>query len=347
MRWFIRRRLKSPDAETRKEAIELLSHKATVDEIQLFAHALQDENAAVRSAAAYAVSILRETAPRPCIQVVLPWLQDADFSLRMSGAIALDLLGWRPSNSEERVLNAIALGNFNSITPQEEAGLGILLPLLKTGSDSTRFAVVQTLEQLELQDPQIVQPLIDLLKDSSLPVRVTALQALGNTSDERRLTPLLAKLKDDAPQIRAVAAEALGKTGDAQYLPKILPLLKDAKFDVRLAAISALGRIKSPEALAPIISMLADSDSDVRKCAVESLGRLQDPRSVKALIEMMVDSETGVRHATANALQVVRSDWQSSREAQEAIPFFQESLKHEEYSVRDAAGKLLKRISVT
>lgn len=344
MRWLIRQRLKSKDAETRRQAIELLSQKAEAKDVQLFAQALQDGNAAVRSAATSAVILLSKTCPAPCIEALLPWLNNPDFLLRLNAATALDLLGWRPSTSEERVLNAIALGNFNSIGPLEEAAVGILLPLLKTGSESTRFAVAQTFEQLQLQDPRIVQPLIDLLKDPNLPVRVTAMQALGNLTDERRIDPLLATLKAELPQMRAIAVEALGKTGDEKYLSMLLPLLKDPNFEVRLSVITALGRIKSPDSLAPIVSMLKDADTDVRKCAVESLGRLGDARAVESLVPMLIDYESIVRHATANALQIIDWNWQTSDATKRAIPFLEASLKHEEYWVRDAAAKTLHRI---
>ena len=144
--------------------------------------------------------------------------------------------------------------------------------------------------------------------------------------------------------MRAIAAEALGKTGDPKYLPKILPLLKDVNFEARLAAIGALGRLNSAEALEPIVSLLVDSDPDVRKAAVESLARLRDPRAVQALIPMLIDSESVVRHAAANALQVVDCHWQSSKDAENLVPFLEASLKHESYSVRDAAAKTLGRI---
>ncbi len=344
MRWLIRSKLKSTDPEIRQEAIDKLKLRAGVEDVHGFARCLCDENALVRRAAVSAIVVLRETAAEPCIQALLPWLKDQDFALRGVAANALDLLGWRPATSEDRVLNAIAQGNFNSISAKEEAALDILLPLLKYKSQSIRFAVAQTLEQAHFQDPRIVQPLIELSKDAHLPVCITALQALSDSSDERRLPTMLAMLKNPAPQARAIAVEAIGKAGKPEYLGKILPLLKDTNFEVRLAAIKALGQLQAPEAFEPLVAMLTDADTDVRKATIESLARLRDPRSLKALLPMLIDAESLVRHAAANAIQIINPDWQASKEAQESIPFLEESLKHDEYWVRDSAAKTLKRI---
>jgi HEAT repeat protein len=346
MRWLKHSRLKSKEPEVRRNAIEQLTQDCGLKEIKLFAHALRDEHAGVRSAAMNAISILRETSAAPCIAVLLPLLRDKDFELRREAVLALEILCWIPNTSEERVLKAIAQENFNDIAANEEAAIDLLLPLLKNESPAIRLAAAQTFERFHarVQDARMTEPLIVLLNDIEVSVRVAALHALSASSDERRIPPLLKLLKDELPQMRASAVEAIGKSGNAECLPKILPLLKDPKFEVRVATVSALGKMKNPDALEPIISMLTDSDVDMRKTAVESLTKLADPRSVAALIATLIDRESIVRHAAANALQVINFKWQISEEAQKAIPYLEESLKHEEYWVREAASKALARI---
>lgn len=346
MRWLNHSRLKSKDPKTRIRAINDLSHDAGPKEIHLFALALHDEDAGVRTAALNALGILRETNPAPCIAALLPSLKNSDFVARRNAADALDLLRWEPTTSEERVLKAIAQDNFGAISPSEEAAVELLLPMLKSGLPALRLSVTETLERLQTrkENPHFVEPLINLLKDPDLPVRVAALHALSNSSDERRIGPILKLFKNEVPHLRASSVEAIGKTGKAEYLPMILPLLKDPSYEVRVAAITALEQIKSPETLAPIISMLNDKDTDVRKKAVESLTQLRDPRSVKELIATLIDKESVVRHAAANALQIINFQWRISDEAQKMIPLLEAGLESEEYWVREAAAKALTRI---
>ena len=346
MQWLNHLRLKSKDAKAREKAIIGLAQKAGPNEIKLFAQALNDENPGVRTAATKAITMMRVTGVAQCVEELLPWLADSDLAVRRTGATALKLLGWTPSNAEQRVLNAIALGNFDLIRADDEPAVEHLLALLKIRSSAIRTSVAETFQRLQTrnEDPRTVEPLIALLDDPDLPVRVAAMHALCKLTDPRRIPPLLKLIDNSAPQLRMGALEAIGRTGRVEYLQRILPAMKDPSFEVRMTATVALSKIKSPEALEPIISMLRDPDTDVRKAAVECLARMQDPKSVKGLIQAMVDKESVVRHGAANALQIINFQWRISEEAQKAIPFLEAAQKDEEYWVREAATKALARI---
>lgn len=346
MRWLNHWRLKSKDPKIRERAINALCHDAGAGEIKFFAIALHDENALVRAAAARAIGVLRATRAEPCIQTLVPGLKSSDLTWRRNAGEALELLGWNPATSEERLRWAIALGNFDKISAAEESAMELLLAELKIGSPTNRIAVAETFARFEtrMNDKRIVEQLIALLDDPDLTVRFTALQALSNSEDERRLAPLLKLIKSEYPNMRASAVEAIGKTGRADFLPLILPLLKDPKFEVRVSAITALGYVKSAESLTPILGMLKDTDTDVRKAAVDSLARLRDPRSIRPLIVAMIDKESVVRHSAMNALQIINLQWRISEEAKRAIPELEAALNDEEYWVRESAAKALQRI---
>ncbi|MEP6662243.1 MAG: HEAT repeat domain-containing protein, partial [Verrucomicrobiota bacterium] len=281
-----------------------------------------------------------------CFPLLLPWLRDEDAGLRRNAADALEHLGWLPSTSAERVLNAIAFVNFQGINPEEEAAVEILLPFLKNNLASVRAATADTIEQILLrrQDERVVEPLIRALKDSETSVCSAALHALARSTDERRIPSLLAILKNSSIHLRAPALKAVGRVADPKLFSQVAPFLRDANYEVRLAAISALGRLKNPEALPLLLPFLKEEDADVRRSTVESLARLRDPRSIRPLIEMLVDVESVVRHAAANALQVVNCDWRISEEAKKIVPLFEEGLKHADYRVRDAAAKAIHRV---
>ena len=346
MQWLNHLRLKSKDAKAREKGILGLAASAGADEIKIFAQALNDENQAVRAAAAKAITMMRVAGVAQCVEELLPWLEDADLNVRRTAATALKHLGWTPSNAEHRVLNAIAMGNFELIRVDDEPAIVHLLELLKIGSSAIRTSVAQTLERLQSrnEDPRTVEPLISLLDDPDLQVRVAAMHALCQLTDPRRIPPLLKLMESQTPQLRIGAIEAIGRTGRVEYLSRIVPAIKDPSFEVRIAATIALSKIKSPESLEPITSLLKDPDTDVRKTAVECMARMQDPRSVKALIHALVDKESVVRHGAANALQIINFQWRISEEAQKAIPFLESALKDDEYWVREAATKALARI---
>lgn len=345
MRWLKRRQFKSKDPEIREETLCLLSAKAGAKDIRVFAEGLLDENMNVRRAATKAIALIPPSVVPECVDALVPLLQSTDFSLRKSAALALQSLGWNPKTPEQQALFLIALGNFESI-PADEGTVEPLLNALKIGPLPVQVGAAQALENIQshIQDPRIIGPLIDTLKNSEPNLRTTVLRALGSCADEKRIPPLLKAFKDPAPLVRIAAIEAIGKTGNPEYLKYFLPLLNDESFEVREAAVTELARIKTPEALDLIISALRDRDSDVRKRAVESLGKLRDPRSAGALISTLIDPESIVRHAAANVLQIINCNWRTSKEAQEAVPRLEAGLSNPEYWVREAAAKALSRI---
>jgi hypothetical protein len=119
--------------------------------------------------------------------------------------------------------------------------------------------------------PEVVTPLLELLKDDSFWVRGSAARALGSIGTPEVVTPLLELLKDDSDSVRRYAAEALGSIGTPEVVTPLLELLKDDSEWVRGSAARALGSIGTPEVVTPLLELLKDDDEWVRDTAFSAL----------------------------------------------------------------------------
>ena len=101
---------------------------------------------------------------------------------------------------------------------------------------------------VQLKDKEILDSLIDALKDTDPDVRQnlsTALSKFGQSAVE----PLVKALSSDTAGRRAGAAYALAQLGSGARpaLPKLLELLKDSDVDVRRQSSLAVSRILAPQ----------------------------------------------------------------------------------------------------
>jgi hypothetical protein len=106
-------------------------------------------------------------------------------------------------------------------------------------------------------DTQAVIPLIAVLNEPNLVVKVEAIGALGQLKDARAHVPLVTLLRDGDPRLRDAAARALGVIGRPEALPYLLPLLKDPVALVVEGAAMGLGLLESPQAVPPLLDRLA------------------------------------------------------------------------------------------
>ncbi|MBN1818445.1 MAG: HEAT repeat domain-containing protein [Sedimentisphaerales bacterium] len=170
----------------------------------------------------------------------------------------------------------------------------------------------------ELGDRRAVQPLIELLEDTSgsiggANVRPTARQDADspgdspkeiveaaklkvaratirplpvNNTDPSLLKTYLAGLKGRDITGRAKAAEELGKLRDVRAVPALLEVLNERDMTGRIheAAIIALGEIGDPRAFDVIVARLNPRMPSDAVPAVIALGKLGDPRAIEPLV---------------------------------------------------------------
>jgi HEAT repeat protein len=181
-----------------------------------------------------------------------------------------------------------------------------------------------------------LDPLVALLGQRRLSVRLAAARALGRVGTEealsavltllgrapplvvievvsivRRMGPLargplltlLSQARD--PAVRADAAQVASQAPDPAYLPSLLGYAWDEDPKVVVQAARALGSFVDPATPEVLRGLLGHPAWQVRAQAAKSLGRIVDTGSAAALARAMTDSSWWVRHNAAVALQQI------------------------------------------
>ncbi|MFH0796385.1 MAG: HEAT repeat domain-containing protein [Candidatus Omnitrophota bacterium] len=213
--------------------------------------------------------------------------------------------------------------------------------LIKIGRPATTY-LVDLLKEGELKGtvPEIVgairderatEALVNLLKDSDLYVRESAVLALGKIKDPKTVGPLVNILKEPKvnESISAVVRDALTKIGSVG-IPLLVEALKDESGAVRrnvalvlenlkwkpqggeetVTYLIALGKWEEvsnlgPDAFPYLVANLKIKDARIRSGAASALGKFKEPKAVTSLIERLADEDDAVREAAAIALGAI------------------------------------------
>ncbi|MBE7386032.1 MAG: HEAT repeat domain-containing protein [Leptolyngbya sp. SIO1E4] len=170
----------------------------------------------------------------------------------------------------------------------------------------------------ELEEPQAVPKLVELLKDSCPLVRVSAAYALGRNLSDSAIAPLIQQLRDWNGYVRKGIVWALGNSHNPAALNPLIDALKTDIPAVRLWAASALAQMVNVSyeavvaAIPPIIEVMRrDPISAVRSNCAWALGQLcrELPSNVvyataiDALIEAFAEEDDlGVREDARAAI---------------------------------------------
>ena len=184
-----------------------------------------------------------------------------------------------------------------------------------------------------LRPAAAVEPLLALLADRHVNVRLAAVDALGDIGDDRGLVHLIPLLEDPEPAVAWRALEALCRSGRdvGKQVLQYLDLTKDPhgiraavesirwvepqRAEDRLCAIAleprsvlrgptarVFAEIGSGRSEAALHALLFDPIPDVRAQAARALGALGRPEAVPALRAALVDDSWAVRMEAARAL---------------------------------------------
>lgn len=186
-----------------------------------------------------------------------------------------------------------------------------LLPLMASGNSSTRSAVVsillsmpdrprlirkyldfsktlagwtrdRALESMKTFGPDMIDPVLELLLDSDLDIRMAALLLAGSYQNPKAVPAIVPLLKDDDWWLRITAAETLGELGDAQAVGPLVECLKDP--EARWAAVDALGRIGDHRALPGLAELLKSPEAEVRIEVIMALKSFDHPKILEVLL---------------------------------------------------------------
>jgi len=201
-------------------------------------------------------------SPQTAIVPLLALLQDEDteeelawFAVRILGQIQhADVLATlvetlKTATSEE--VRAIAAEVLASQGTQAIAALTQLL-----SESEWRLLAVRALSQI--RHSATIAPLLEVVQDADVQVRVAAIEALSSFHDARVPPVLMAALDDRSALVRREAAVGLGfhpLLADA-IVPRLQICLYDFNLDVCRQAAIALGRLKTAAAAVALFDLL-------------------------------------------------------------------------------------------
>jgi HEAT repeat protein len=367
---FLIERLKDRNSYVRRSVAEALS-KIIVAEVsvtvlkaimeaftQRLGQGLEDEDSYVRRKVA---RTLGEMEYDRVVEALIEALRDEDSYVRRSVAEALDGIGWKPRNDEERVLYYIAKEDWDECVKMGGVAVEFLIERLKDKDRYVRSSVAWALGKIG--DARAVDTLIEALKDEDSYVRASVAWALGEIGDARAVSALIEALKDEDSYVRGGIAKVLGNLGwepkseeervlyyiangdwdecvkmGAVAVEFLIERLKDKNSDVHDKSIDSLVKIAKKDlgVVDKLIKALKDEDSYVRISVAWALGEIGDARAVDALIEALRDEDSYVRESIAWALGAIGDA--------RAVDSLIKTLKDDDYFVRESAKVALFRI---
>ena len=174
--------------------------------------------------------------------------------------------------------------------------------LMRSDDSSDRRMAASMLAEVG-NDPEAIERLVELLKDTNGGVRdasQSALMFLGGHYTVEKVVPFVAEID---PGLRNAAIDILRKIGD-DGIDVLHTLAVDKSDDIRLFVLDILGTIGNPESVDVLIGALRDPNSNVRNAAVVSLGLLGHPKAFEHL-KPLIEDEEWIRFSTIEALSQI------------------------------------------
>jgi HEAT repeat protein len=222
--------------------------------------------------------------PQPATAGLRALLDDADASIRIQAAIALQRLG----NVDAKVLTVLT-ASLNEEQENFEAS-----EALRAEARKSALLLAERVVDAKATVPQRLRA-------------VRILTGVDRPSAAARAT-LVKGLAADAPEVRSCSALALAaRTPEDPALLKLLEAgLKSREGELKRECAMALGRTRSGAAVAPLMALLR-KDKELREVAAGSLSQLpRDEKTVGELIALLKEPET--RSAAARALGQLREN---------------------------------------
>jgi HEAT repeat protein len=130
--------------------------------------------------------------------------------------------------------------------------------------------------------------------DPVAPVRIAAIESLGEIGDADGIAALLPIVADSDPAIATPAMLALGGAGNPSVLPLLVGELAGADRGRCLAALEAIARLAHPAAVPSVAAVArAHAEPELRERATLALARIGEPDAIGALAALAEDPARG------------------------------------------------------
>ncbi len=178
---------------------------------------------------------------------------------------------------------------------------------LKSIDWQARVAAVEKLRNA--RDEKTVNLLMEIVgtREERTPVKVTAIQLLGEAGDPRAVEVLLPIFNDstlnwECPALKSYTAVALGSfRGDSRVVDALISGIDDHELLTREACIRSLGRIGSEKAVPHLIRVLNDEHVSIRLSAIKALGDIGNSQALPYLERIAASEKDSVVKEQAEA----------------------------------------------
>jgi HEAT repeat protein len=254
-----------------------MAHLADERSVRLLITYIQSENVQTSH---FAISVLKAVGKK-ALDAIPSLIQVADKRGFIDAIEAISTIGptsppvikeiARLLESKDDYIQEAAAKCLESFGPGAECVSRELTRALRGHNWRVRLSVMRTLSAIGAHDKEVVDGLVDILReDSCISIEaVTLLSKIGSQSS----AALIDLLSHDNPAVRANAVFCLGKIGEKSAVGNLCKLSKDKNSAVRIAVMSALGRIgeKTDDVIRVLKEAQGDSDSNVKNRADEVL----------------------------------------------------------------------------
>ncbi|MFX1293815.1 MAG: HEAT repeat domain-containing protein [Promethearchaeota archaeon] len=157
---------------------------------------LKDANLMIRMLATEALGKLGASR---AVEPLILCLKDVDYSIRSKAARSLGLL--RNTKAVEDLINCLSDEN-SEVRIESARALGLIKdpkafnPLIKSLMDDSQEVQEAVVEAIKLLDINVVDPLIEQLKDNNLELRYHAAWALSKLGNIKAIKPLISYVSD-------------------------------------------------------------------------------------------------------------------------------------------------------
>ncbi len=191
--------------------------------------------------------------------------------------------------------------------------------------------------QYELHEPEVIEELIQQLRNEDEEVQLEAQIALGDFGGLAfdRLLGILQD-KDEFWMLREGSAGALGRIGDRRAIDTLLKTLQDENDLVRCNSAWALAEMPDKRCLKDLLKATKDEFWMTRLNAAAGIGKIGGRLALERLLGMVDDEHPKVR--------VVVTSYLAQFKSKRVLPALKGLLKDEDVEVRKMAEQWIKRL---
>ena len=276
----------------REKAVSALGGFRSTEMIAILLAAIDDDDPLVRVSAARGLGNVRDAR---AIAPLKGALGDIDKGVRVESVVSLRLFylgkARMPGHPERRLPANEAVPLYARVVQEG---------LLRALEDSTVMVRLQALEALtERGAPEVVGAVFRLVRDPDPTIQSRALDHLSRVKELPSLEPIREAARDGHYHTRERAVRLLGERKDRQSFEMIAARLADHR-NMACAAVDGLKHF-GVEAIEPMAGALRHKDRDVRRRAAEALMRMEHPKARELLVRALGDEDSNVRDAASYA----------------------------------------------